>query len=532
MRGDLRFRAPWRRHLRAAVGAGAVLLALALCAPAVAAPSGLEGLIFGPRPEVNIYGMVPAAQGAHWNPHRPTPAELAGTVFAALAGNLTYHGGPVMHTNDTYAIYWMPSGSAQPSANYAPLINQYFGDVAATPGAKNNVYSPGVQYTDSAGAVQVKSTFEASWTDTATAIPDDCSGEYDGTGVTVSGCVTDADIQNEVENAIAQNGWTPTATSEFFVFTAPNVGSCFDTTSGECAYSYYCAYHSNFLDGQGRNTIYANMPYSDSTAVGAPGACDSGDHPNGDWADATINLVSHEHNESITDPNGNAWYDGAGNENGDKCVWTFGQTAPGSPPAGSGAAYNQVINNHDYFLQREWSNASKSCVLGYAPAVPLAIAGFTPGSGAAGTTVTITGSRFTGASAVKFNNVSATYTVDSSTSITAKVPTNATSGAVSVTVSGKTVTSSARFTVLPAITSLSSTSGRVSSAVTINGTGFSGVRSVKFNGKSAGYTVNSSQRISTHVPSGATSGPITVTTSTGTATSPVSFTVTTATRSH
>jgi hypothetical protein len=26
------------------------------------------------------------------------------------AGNLKYHGGPVEHTNTTYAIYWVPSG--------------------------------------------------------------------------------------------------------------------------------------------------------------------------------------------------------------------------------------------------------------------------------------------------------------------------------------------------------------------------------------------------------------------------------------
>ena len=94
---------------------------------------------------------------------------------------------------------------------------------------------------------------------------------------------------------------------------------------------------------------------------GCAGACDSGQHPNGDWADATLNVASHEHNEAITDPNGNAWYDSGVNENGDKCAWNFG-TSLGSTGFGQ---YNQVIGTGKYYLQQEWSNASSSCVPGY-----------------------------------------------------------------------------------------------------------------------------------------------------------------------
>src|SRR5262245_41871202 len=49
---------------------------------------------------------------------------------AGAGGNLAYHNGPVMHTNATYAIYWLPAGYAV-SANYQSLLNQFFGDVAA-----------------------------------------------------------------------------------------------------------------------------------------------------------------------------------------------------------------------------------------------------------------------------------------------------------------------------------------------------------------------------------------------------------------
>ncbi len=79
---------------------------------------------------------------------------------------------------------------------------------------------------------------------------------------------------------------------------------------------------------------------------------------------------------------------------------------------------------------------------------------FTPASGLAGTVVTLTGTNFTGATAVKFNTVAATYTVVSATSITATVPATATTGTITVTTAGGTATSATSFTVvaLPVVT--------------------------------------------------------------------------------
>jgi DNA/RNA endonuclease G (NUC1) len=79
---------------------------------------------------------------------------------------------------------------------------------------------------------------------------------------------------------------------------------------------------------------------------------------------------------------------------------------------------------------------------------PPAIFGFSPTNGAASNNVVITGTNFTSALSVAFNNVaSAVFNVDSGTQITATVPTNASSGFISVTTPGGTAVSSNNFIV-------------------------------------------------------------------------------------
>ena len=76
------------------------------------------------------------------------------------------------------------------------------------------------------------------------------------------------------------------------------------------------------------------------------------------------------------------------------------------------------------------------------------ITSFAPTFGPVGTSVVITGTNLTGATAVTFNNVAATtFTVNSATQITATVPATATTGPIKVTTPGGSVTSTTNFTV-------------------------------------------------------------------------------------
>src|SRR5207245_490874 len=78
----------------------------------------------------------------------------------------------------------------------------------------------------------------------------------------------------------------------------------------------------------------------------------------------------------------------------------------------------------------------------------LSFSPFTPIFGPVGTVVTITGTNFTGATAVRFNGLAARFTVVSDTSITATVPTGATTDVIAVTTPDGTATSATSFTVV------------------------------------------------------------------------------------
>jgi hypothetical protein len=290
----------------------------------------------------DILGVVPVQSEAHNEARR-----------GGGGPNLVYHGGKVLTTNRTVAIYWVPTGSTYSIASgYNTKINQYLSDVAAASGATTNVYSVETQYYQGIAPnlqyIQYASAFGGAVSD-GNAYPS--SGCTDTVSATTA-CISDSQIRAELQTLYAAGKLgTADPNTTYFVFTAKNVGSCYQ--SGSCAFSQYCAYHSNLVLG-GQTVQYANQPYTDTV----PAACDAGYYPNGKSteADPTINVVSHEHRESINDPLGTAWYDNRGYEGSDKCAWNFGSLL--------GPDYNQVINGGKYYLQQEWSNAISGCALG------------------------------------------------------------------------------------------------------------------------------------------------------------------------
>jgi virginiamycin B lyase len=94
-----------------------------------------------------------------------------------------------------------------------------------------------------------------------------------------------------------------------------------------------------------------------------------------------------------------------------------------------------------------WFTESSNAIGRITTAVTPAINRFTPGSGAAGTTVTITGQNLSNATQVAFGGIPATIVSDTATQIVATVPSGAATGQITVAVPAGTATSHASFTV-------------------------------------------------------------------------------------
>jgi hypothetical protein len=131
----------------------------------------------------------------------------------------------------------------------------------------------------------------------------------------------------------------------YFVLTSADVTA----TSGFC--TQYCGWHTHASIG-GRDIKYS--------FVGNPERCPSSCEeqstgPNGSsGADGMASIIAHELEEAVTDPDLNAWYDRRGEENADKCAWTFGTEYTAS----NGALANMRLGNRDYLIQQNWVNAS------------------------------------------------------------------------------------------------------------------------------------------------------------------------------
>jgi hypothetical protein len=292
---------------------------------------------------------------------------------------MAFQGGYVIHTTRTFAIFWHPAGTTPLEANYTPLIDRYLADLGNT-----DHYDILTQYRDSInGSIVNSSTFGGEFDDPTTGYPHVGSAAQP---------LTDADIQSEVDHAIAITGgsWSaqPLAslTNVFLVFLPKGV---YLSDGAGTSFANFCAYHSAFGADSAHVKVYGAMPYAGTaTYDGVHAYCTippfvTSPTPNNDVdADSEINLISHELFEATSDPypagTGFAgWYNGDVNhEIGDQCNFVFGAVA---------ADHSDVtLHGHAYLVQTEWSNGDSTgtagCVVTYpdnfaVSAPPNAIAG-------------------------------------------------------------------------------------------------------------------------------------------------------------
>ncbi len=305
-----------------------------------------------------------------------------GLMKAAPTGTLSYHGGPVMRAGTrSIPIFWEPSrlqdGTAAPvDSKYNSLIQRFLKDYGGTGrySIMTQYYQTGPQYIVNSSGMTL-------------AIVD--TAPYPVADVTFCGangavnCLSDAQITAEIAKVITA-GQLPRNYSTFYpLFTDPGEDSCFDATDCFLADQpsslnwVYCAYHGAFSNG-GQPVVYANMPYVHTNSFSDSGCADSGvTDPNADLAfDNETGALSHEFDESITDPDGGGgwWDNGTGNENGDIC---------------NGLAAPVTWGTHPYSVQADWSQQTSTCLGGGNDRITLSAP-----NGAAGSTVNVTGSGF------------------------------------------------------------------------------------------------------------------------------------------
>ncbi len=280
--------------------------------------------------------------------------------------NQEYNGGPVMPSNTDYMFMWSPNGLSAYPQGFVFGIARYFNDLAHDSGGHQNVDSIAPQYNDLTGArTNYDVRFGGVLVDTNPYPASQCP-----VNAPVTNCLTDAQIQQEIESFVTSHHLPTDLSHEYYLLTPPHVESCFSNnpatgfdgcSAGIVPFNQlaaYCAYHGNTTTPT--MVIYANMPYDADNP-----ACQDGNNPNGLISDGEINGgLAHEHFESITDPLPNdAWTSGTGDLHGfeaaDVCDGEMGDPVGTAP---NGATFNQVINGHPYWYQEMWSNYTESCL--------------------------------------------------------------------------------------------------------------------------------------------------------------------------
>ena len=196
---------------------------------------------------------------------------------------------------------------------------------------------------------------------------------------------------------------------------------------------------------------------------------------------------------------------------------SFTATLPSfAPGALISATATDSAGNTSEFAQDIWLTS---------PAPPV-VSSFSPTHGTVGTSVTIAGSGFAGATAIAFGGIEATdVSVGSDSTITATIAAGTPTGPVSVTAPGGTTASSALFYLPPTVTGFSPSNAAEHATVTVTGTNLIGATQVQLGGVGVPFSVASNGRLTFTVPTGSTGGTVHVVAPGGSATSGGSVTI-------
>lgn len=272
-------------------------------------------------------GLIPTGKG--WAV-KSVNAPLATTNLSIPQNGINYHGGPVMGTTSSTIpnIYYIWYGNwANNTAKY--ILTKFALGIGIT-----SYYNINSSYVDAnSQPVQRHVNF-----------PHYGINDNYSQGTSLS----DNAIATIVSNAITSKQLPADSNGIYFVLTSKDV----TVPSGFC--TSYCGWHT-YTTVNNTNIKYAFVGDPSSQC---PNSCaaQSSKSPNDNiGADGMASVIVHELEETVTDPNLNAWWDDAtGGENGDKCAWNFGATKT----APNGSKYNVTVGDLHFLIQQNWLNAN------------------------------------------------------------------------------------------------------------------------------------------------------------------------------
>jgi hypothetical protein len=306
-------------------GAAAVVNAPRSPAPATAPPGASpSGATAAPGALQPGGGWVPDGKGGGL--YLPNGLRVQPPVVPSVVNGISYHGGPVM-LGTTHVYYvWYGNWSSNTATT---ILADFAKNLGGSPYFNINTgYSDGSNHSISNSVTFGGAAFDA----------------Y-SQGATIN----DAKVLAIVETAINNHSLPLDHQGVYFVLTSADVVE----SDGFC--TVFCGWHS-FATLSSVTFQYGFIGNGDQ----CPNACREfpGNDPNGNsGADGMASIIAHETDESVTDPQIDAWSDdnSGGQENGDKCNFTFG---PNLYLTANGSIANIRLGQRDYLIQEDWVNAS------------------------------------------------------------------------------------------------------------------------------------------------------------------------------
>jgi hypothetical protein len=154
-------------------------------------------------------------------------------------------GGTVLPSNKTYAIYWDPTYHYH--NDWEEVVDGFFHNIGAASGSLASVFAVDTQYSDAANQrAAYASTFMGAYTDTDLyptsgncTDPHPLAGEsYPKKESDAITCLTNAQVQSELERFIADHGLPKGIGTIFYLLTPPGVTVCLDgggAATGHCS---------------------------------------------------------------------------------------------------------------------------------------------------------------------------------------------------------------------------------------------------------------------------------------------------------